>query len=147
MKEKEVDIEKYTDTYIYKSSSLTNANQAKFLNNAIKAYENFIDFLLSNSDIIDYTYLWDIICTPNPQLFPEGINLVILEMPQNDLTDNVNVICPTNHYSTEFFNINKKTLILIKNDEYYEPIYLFEDKKKFLEVTRLFSLTTAITKS
>ena len=25
---------------------------------------------------VDYTYLWDIICTPNPKLFIKGLNLI-----------------------------------------------------------------------
>ena len=61
------------NTIIYKHTDRANPNQEKFLSNAIKAYENFIDFLHSDSDVIDYTYLWDIITTPNPVLFPQGL--------------------------------------------------------------------------
>ena len=42
--------------------------------------------------VINYTYLWDIICTPNTNLFSQGINLVILEMPNDDPTDNIKII-------------------------------------------------------
>ena len=35
---------------------------------------------------------------------------------------------------------NKKTLILIKNGDYYEPIYTYEDKKTHFEITKLFDL-------
>ena len=63
-------------------------------------------------------------------------------MTQNDITDNIKLICPTNHYSTEFYDPSKKTLILIKNDDYYEPIYAFEDiKENKREITRIFSIT------
>ena len=38
------------------------------------------------------------------------------------------VICPTNSYSGEVFNADKKTIIIMKRDKYYEPIYSFESK-------------------
>ena len=60
----------------------------------IKSYQNFIRYLESEDVQIDYTYLWDIICMPNPKLFTEGLNLVILEMNKDDLTDNIKIICP-----------------------------------------------------
>jgi len=138
--EMDVDIDLYSNTFIYKNTNKENDNEKQFLVNAIKSFENFKKFLKSNNVLIDYTYLWDIICTPNPNLFPRGINLVILELNNDDLTENVKVICPTNHYSNEFYDINKQTLILIKNDKYYEPIYILEDKPQFFEITRLFSL-------
>jgi ribosome biogenesis protein Nip4 len=79
--------------------------------------------------VIDYTYLWDIICTPNPALFKEGINLVILEVANNDITDNVNLICPTNHYNSVIYDPAKPTLILFHQDEYFEPIYTYKTEK------------------
>ena len=130
----------YQNSLIYKSTDFTNKDQIIFLTNAITSYENFIQFLESDNILIDYTYLWDIVCARNPKLFPQGLNLVILEMSNDDLTDNVKLICPTNHYSNEFFDINKNTLILIKNDSYYEPIYALEDKVTVFEVTRVFNL-------
>ena len=38
------------------------------------------------------------------------------------------VICPTNHYSSLLFDINKRSTILIKINNLYEPILLYEDK-------------------
>ena len=66
----------------------------------ISAYQNFIDYLNNDNIIIDYTYLWDLICLPNKNLFKDGLNLIILEMNENDITNNINLICPTNHYSS-----------------------------------------------
>ena len=48
----------------------------------------------------------------------------------NDLTDNINIICPTNHFSSEFFNINKKTLILIKNENIMNLYMLLKIKNQ-----------------
>jgi hypothetical protein len=142
LKDRDVSLETYENTFIYKNTDRDNENQVKFLTNAIKSYENFIAFLQSDTDIIDYTYLWDIICSRNLKLFPQGINLVILEMTQDDITDNIKLICPTNHYSNEFYDPTKKTLLLIKNNDYYEPIYAIEDvKMNKREITRLFGIT------
>ena len=109
-KEHEIVKENYKNTSIYKITDENNSKQMKFLLNAIKSYENFLDFLRSDSDNIDYTYLWDIISERNEKLFPKGLNLVILEMTENDITDNIKLICPTNHYSNEFYNPSKKHL-------------------------------------
>jgi hypothetical protein len=92
------------------------------------AYENFITYLDDDSSIIDHTYLWDIISRPNERLFKHGNNIILLEIPDDDITNNVKVICPTNAYSGEVFDINRKTIIIMKRYQFYEPIYLFESK-------------------
>jgi hypothetical protein len=92
------------------------------------AYENFVAYLDDDTSIIDHTYLWDIICRPNEKLFKHGNNIILLHIPDDDITNNVQVICPTNAYSGEVFDINRKTIIIMKRDVYYEPIYLFESK-------------------
>ena len=61
-------------------------------------------------------------------------------MVNNDITDNIQLICPSNNYSDSYFDGNKKTLILFKQGKYYEPIYSLEDKGKVYELTRRFSL-------
>ena len=129
-------IEKYKDSTLYKKTS-----DGKFFNKAISSFENFIDFLRSSDSIIDYTYLWDIVCRPNPLLFKSGINLVILEIPNNDITNNVDFICPTNHYSNHLFDGKKPTLVLIKQESFFEPIYSYRFNKsnETLFVGKLFS--------
>jgi hypothetical protein len=62
---------------------------------------------------------------PNKYLFPTGVNLVIFQIPNNDITNNVQLLCPTNHYSSEFYQARKPTVVLIKEDGYYEPIYSY----------------------
>ena len=101
---------------------------------------NFINYLRDDTVVIDHTYLWDLICGANPKLFPQGSNLVILEIKNNDITANVQLICPTNHYSAHLFDSNKKTIILIKSEDYYEPMYIFEDKVDQFIATRRFNL-------
>jgi hypothetical protein len=141
---------KYTTSKLYskinKRSSNNNSNSSSktekellYFQNVVKAFENFIMFLKDNEVLIDYTYLWDIICKPNPKLFPQGINLVILEISNNDTTNNVEIICPTNHYSNEFYEARKQTLLIIKNGDYYEPIYAYRNEETKIKVAKTFS--------
>ena len=139
-----IDIDKYKSSRIYQEweKQGTQGTQGYIVKIAA-SYENFIKFLSNDKIKIDETYLWDIICKPNLKLFPKGINLVIIETLNNDITDNISVKCPSNHYSSEFFDNNKKTLILYQIDEYYEPIYLLEDKTDRFQVTRMFNLKSS----
>ena len=77
----------------------------------ISAYENFINFLLDENSYIDYTFLWDIVCIPNPRLFPSGLNLAILKIVENDMRDNIELICPTSTYSSVYYDNKKPTFI------------------------------------
>jgi hypothetical protein len=94
------------------------------------AYNNFKLYLKDDKVEINYTYLWDLICRPNKDLFPKGINMAILEIKNDDITNNVDIICPSNHYSSALYDSNKKTIIIIKNGNYYEPIYEYTLNKK-----------------
>ena len=40
-------------------------------------------------------------------------------MVNDDITDNVKLICPTNNYSNSLFDKDKKTLILMKKSSAY----------------------------
>ena len=135
----DINIDKYNNSFIYKNIDVDNVDHVNILRTIANSYRNFIDFI--NSDqTIDYTYLWDIICKPDKDLFPEGINLIIFELTNDDITNNVKIICPTNHYSNHFFDINKRTVLLLKQDKYYEPIYAIEDTKIKYNITKLLNL-------
>jgi hypothetical protein len=138
---REIDIAqaKYTSSKLYSKLSKNNEYDAKYFAHLCSAYENFIAFLRDDKVVIDYTYLWDIICKPNASLFASGINLVILEIPDNDITNNVELICPTNHYSNTFYEARKPTLILMRRGDYFEPIYSYRNTEKALFVGKLFS--------
>ena len=124
---------------IYSKLDKSNEKDIIFFKNAVSSFNSFKKFLQDKEELVDYTYLWDIICKPNPSLFPQGINLVILEIPNIDSTDNVELLCPTNHYSSEFYDSKKKTLILLKNGDYFEPIYGYKTNKNKLNITRTIS--------
>ena len=115
--------------------------QIAFFTKVVQSYENFILFLRDKSIQIDYTYLWDIICMPNPGLFETGLNLIILEIPEDDITNNIELVCPTNHYSLNTYNARRRSLFLIKREEYFEPIYgyLNDEIDNRVLITKTFS--------
>lgn len=122
--EVDVDIEPYEDTKFY---SLTIKESMSFLKETICAYENFIEYLKDPNSFVDHTYLWDIICSKNTKLIPNGINLVILN--DNSETSLVNIVCPTNPYNDVLFDERLKTFFILKREDFYEPLCLYEDKK------------------
>ena len=124
----------------YKKLNKSSPEQIVMFKQIIASYEMFLKYISDNKSIIDHTYIWDIICTPN-NLFIDGLNLIIMEIADDDVTNNVNIYCPTNHYSNSFFDIEKNTLMMIKTNNIYEPIYVFtEDKKKHF--TKYFNFTS-----
>jgi hypothetical protein len=62
---------------------------------------------------MDYTYLWEIIS----DFFKS--NLVIFRVPNDE---NIEIVCPSNHYSTRKFDPHKKTLLIIEHNSGFEPI-------------------------
>jgi hypothetical protein len=83
----DLDIALYENTAFYKTINLNDENQVDFLEDTIASYENFMDFIESNESLIDHTYLWDMITEDNSQFIKGGVNLVILEIVNNDITD------------------------------------------------------------
>ena len=126
----DINITKYTDSKLYSKINADNSEELHYFKKVISSFENFKNYLSDNDAIITHTYLWDIVSYPNALLFPNGINLVIFEIPADDITNNVQLICPTNHYSSQFYESRKPTIILMKEDQYYEPIYSYTTGKK-----------------
>jgi hypothetical protein len=129
---------------IYKNDDLTNKNviskkNKDFFVKAVQSFENFKKFLRNKNSYIDYTYLWDIVCMPNNNLIKNGINMVILNIPDRDMTTSVELICPTNHYLTHVYDSRKKTMIIIKRGNIFEPAYMFKNTGNILEITKYFS--------
>ena len=127
------DYEQFHDSILY--SKIKTKEDEIFFENVVFSYFNFINFLKDDEVVIDYTYLWDLICDDEEDsLFQNGINLVILRSMCDDTTCNVEIICPTNPYSKNLFNSNKSTLIIYTetkhNYNYYEPIYTFKNKSE-----------------
>ena len=131
-----IDIESYAETEIYQKINKEDESQLKYLKNIINAYINFNKYLDDDKVEIDYRYLWDIICSKNNKLFPNGLNLVIIEISENDITNNVELICPTNYYSSSIFDIRKPCLLLMKKNNYFEPIYTYKDIQTTIEIKK-----------
>jgi competence protein ComGC len=118
--------ENYRDSEFYKSiTNLENPAQNRFLKDTIQAFENFLAYLRDPDSFIDHTYLWDIISMKESVLFDGGINMIIMEVVDHDVTDNVEFICPTNSYSDDIYNPKKGTILLLKRGEFFEPIYRY----------------------
>lgn len=135
--DREVDIDKYAETDFMKSIDTNNTVQLDFLEITIIAYENFIEYLKNNDIVIDHTYLWDCITQPNSNLMKEGVNMVILEISNKDITDNMEILCPTNSQSSLLYDSRKPTIILLKHGVYYEPIYIYNDDSA--KIVKVFS--------
>ncbi len=115
-------------------------DEEMFFTRVVKAYENFKNYLRDDTIILDHTYLWDIISRPNPMLFNSGINIVIFQTKEGDTENNtVEIICPSNHFSNQAYVSRRRTLILIKRGNYFEPIYTYEDTGKRINVIKTYT--------
>jgi hypothetical protein len=131
-----VAIEKYQTSKLYKKINMSNEFELFYLKKVINAYDNFVMYLKDDSVVIDHTYLWDVISMPNENIYPSGINILILELPNDDITSNVRLICPTNHHAKELYQSKKPSILLLKEDGYYEPIYTVLNNKSSRQVTK-----------
>lgn len=129
---------KYSGTAFYNTLDTANEAQYEFLEDTINAFENFLAFLTDENSILDHTYLWDVVTSKNPALFDKGFNLVIFTIVNNDITDKVEILCPTNSYSKNHFSSLKDSILLLKHDSFYEPIYQYELKETKIIVKKSF---------
>ena len=139
-----VNLERYREDELYQNlvKSREDKNGMFLFQKTVNAFEGFVAFLEDSYEVIDYTYLWDIICEPNPMLFPKGLNLVIMSVPERDITGDIELICPSNHYVRKPFDIKKESLIIYKAGNYYEPLYVVKDtgKSGVYNITKFFLL-------
>jgi hypothetical protein len=122
----DVDMEDYVETQFYKSIDLQNQSKVDYLTNTIAAYENFLDFLKDETSVINHSYLWDAVCDRNDNLMKDGFNLVILKVIDRDITERVQMVCPSNSYTSVKHDNTKITMVLLQQDVYYEPIHIYE---------------------
>ena len=115
----------YVKTEVYKLLDMNNKDHYNFFRKLRRAYEQFLVFLTDPVSIIDHTYFWDIIATPNPQLFTNGINLILMEIVNNDVTENIDIICPTSSYSANQFRVDRQSVLMIKTNDLYLPLYKY----------------------
>ena len=125
----DMNVEKYRNTDYYKKLDLSKQSQNNLLKSSISSYTNFINFLKDEDSVIDHTFLWDVVCSKNSGLFEGGLNLVIMEIEDKDKRDSVSLICPTNFYSDLLYDEDKGTVLILKQFDYYEPIYVYGNTK------------------
>ena len=110
------------DLSLIKDDSLKHIDK-EFVLKVNKSFVNYRKFIMDDDIEINYTYTWDLITNI---AFEDKKNMIILEILEDDLTDNIDLICPTNHFSNDgFFDSKKHSIILIKKDIFYYPVYLF----------------------
>ena len=68
------------------------------------------------------------------------MNLIIIEYTSEDITDNIKFICPKNNYSSNYFDDKKDNLIILKNNNIFEPIYAIKDSLGVIEIIPTFNL-------
>jgi hypothetical protein len=142
------DITTKYNSVILSKVDLTNPLIHDFVLALMQAFENFRAYLVDPESHVDYTYLWDILCTPNPHFFKDGMNMCILEMDKD--LNQVGLVCPTNHSSNAAFDKEKSTyFMLMSHDHFFEPIYLHKkeivSKKQMIQnVYKNFSFDTSI---
>ena len=82
----DVNVREYSDSKIYKSTNIEDPSHLAMLKKICRSYNNYRNFIKSDDVEIDYRYLWDLVCEENPVLFEKGLNLVILEALEDDIT-------------------------------------------------------------
>lgn len=127
----------------YNKLTESNEEEMEMFNRACIAYTNFIEYLYNKESYVDYTYLWDLVS------LKYQFRLCIFEIVNNDLTDNVEILCPSNHYSRELISSTEDSMVMIiKKGDYYEPIYMYtKHKNGKIQVENRFSSKTSIFKS
>ena len=112
-----VDLSPYKKTHLYKALEKNPANADIYFRKVVSAYINFGKYLLDDKITIDYKYLWDFISQPDDGsgsgLFKNGLNIIILQSPDDDATTKIELICPTNHYSSQVYDIKRKTVNIV----------------------------------
>ena len=130
----------------YKTSAIYSPNNELAFRKLARSFDNFKAFLSVDSTVVDHTYLWDFMCDSGiHDSHPKGANLIILDIPEDDATTKVEIICPTNHYSSLIYNREKPSIILIKRGDIYEPMYSLKKTANAITFQRYFAHTQSET--
>ena len=124
------DVSKYTKSELYKKMAINPEGFKKIAN----GLENFHKYILDDSVQIDHTYLWDIVCSGilKKTKTKSRINLIILNETMDDVTQNVNIICPTTVHSKFLFNLSYNSIFIYKRGDYYEPLINYKEDEEFI---------------
>ncbi len=103
------------------------------------ALEVYKDYL--KTDRVECEFIWDLMAFPNKALWQRGLNLVIMDILNNDVTDNIEIVCPKNTYAKYKFDIDKPTLFLLRQEDQYNPVYLYKAIEATTKVVPKFEKT------
>ena len=112
--DKKTNVSVYSEFKFYKAliKTMDNKNVEVYLNKAVRAYENFIEYINDENVVIDHEYLWDFLSLKRTNdnlggMFKSGLNLVILNSPDDDITNKLELIYNswslTNNLESGFF--------------------------------------------
>jgi len=113
----------FVESSVYRFLDMKNKDHYNFFRKLRRAYERFLVFLEDPESVIDHKYFWDIVATPG--LFRYGLNLVLMEITNNDVTENIDIICPTSSYSANQFAVGRESVFMIKTNDIYLPLYKY----------------------
>ena len=107
-------------------------NKKKFENENDKiknAMINFVKYIWDEKKKKNsHEIFWEIVTLPKKNgigaFFDEGVNLIVIKKPKDDIEDKIEVVCPKNNHSKYIFDENKRTIILYMENNIYEPIYM-----------------------
>lgn len=114
-KNNECNMNEVKNTAIYK----TFPDKKNLLCNYDRIIRNFKDYILNEINI-DYTYIWDIVIHyfNKNDITENKYNFIIFEMPNNDDSNYVDLICPPNKYDEHDTNY----FLILKRGNIYNPI-------------------------
>ena len=113
------------------------AEHVEIIRDTVSSYENYLKFIFDDGHIIDHTYLWGLVID-----LIKDLNLVIIELVDDDITDNISLICPTNSHNV-VYDEQRETMILLMKGVHYEPIYQYFENNHVLEVQKSFTESTS----
>ena len=108
--------ENYKDTVFAKRLNLNDEHQRALFHSVVASYESFLEHLRS-APSIEYAHVWDLYRDVNPDLFTQGLNLVLLRRGANN--HKVQFVCPTVAYSSMSSSLDpeKNTAIILQKDK------------------------------
>ena len=128
----------YPSSVLARSIDMNDEAQKVAFEKIASAYEGFRNYLGDSDVVVDHRYLWDMLMQPNEQLFPAGLNLIILEESDADPTNDVRLLCPTNPYARKMFQVSRPTAVFFLRNHVYELLVIYEDRKTEYAVAKLF---------
>ena len=127
------DTKKYRKSKMYEKYKKN--RKTRELNKLISGYENFMRYLEDENEYVDYFYLWDIVSSGI--LFSDQhnahVNLIIIKNNDDDITNNVSIVCPSSSHSNFSYSEKNDTIIIYQKHNMFEPVVV---TKKYARQTR-----------